>query len=185
MNIYTTNQTSPSSSISASNSTLLILNYSNFNSPSTSQISHNLSSITNEHLWTISTCNLQELSNKTKRDLWFQYSYNNKCDIIISTETDGNSTQSDFWQSQFYKTWWTHGPNKLGQGIGISLNLKLTPRVFKIYSWKGRILILDLSFPKKYFLRIIDIYYPANPNTSKQIIDSKVKQYIAEASKNN
>ena len=34
-------------------------------------------------------------------------------------------------------------------------------------------------------MRIIGIYYPANPNTPKQTIDFKIKQYIAEASGNN
>ena len=151
MNNSIINQVSSSSNSSTFNSDSSIFNYFNSSSPLTSQTSHNLSSITNEHLWTITTCNLRGLSNKTKRDLWFQYSHNNNWDIIISTETDGNSIQSEFWKSQFYQTWWTHGPNKLGQGIGISLNTKLASRVFKKHSWKGRILVLDLSFPKKTF----------------------------------
>jgi exonuclease III len=188
MNIITNNQITPSSNISAPINNSFIFNQPNTNTLPTSQNlqnPQNISSTMDEHIWTISTCNLRELSNKTKRDLWFQYSHDNNWDIIISTETDGNLTQSNFWKSQFFKTWWTHGSNKLGQGIGISLSPKLAPRVFKTHSWEGRILVLDLSFPKKRFLRIIGIYYPANPNTPKQKIDSKVKQFITEASKNN
>ena len=76
MNNSIINQVSSSSNSSTFNSDSSIFNYFNSSSPLTSQISHNPSLITNEHLWTITTCNLQGLSNKTKRDLWFQYSYN-------------------------------------------------------------------------------------------------------------
>ena len=181
MSVPNQNQTTPPNGSSYSNVKSHTINSLNFTTPFTSQISSNISEITDKHLWTIATCNMRGLSNKIKRDLWFQYSHDKNWDILISTETDGNSSQSAFWKSNLFQTWWTHGPNKLGQGIGISINNKLATRVFKVHSWEGRILVLDLSFPRKRFLRIISIYYPANPSTPKHTIDSIIKQHITEA----
>jgi hypothetical protein len=141
MSVPNQNQTTPPNGFSYSNVKSHTINSLNFTTPSTSQISFNTSEITDKHLWTIATCNMRGLSNKIKRDLWFQYSHDKNWDILISTETDGNSSQSAFWKSNLFQTWWTHGPNKLGQEIGISINNKLATRVFKVHSWEGRILV--------------------------------------------
>ena len=85
--------------------------------------------------------------------------------IIIFTETNGNTSQSQYWKTINYKSWWSHTNNNLGQGVEVSLISQLAQKVFKIHKQVGQILLLDLSFLRKCFEEIIGIYYPANSNT--------------------
>ena len=138
-------------------------------------------SLADKHHWNIATCNIRGLSENTKRDLWFQYGKEHNWNIVISTETDGSHYHSKYWKSDFYKSWWSHGTNNLGQGVGISLENNLAKRTFKIQEWEGRIIAIDLAFPHKKYIRIIGVYYPTGNNPHKQTVYGKVNNLITEA----
>jgi exonuclease III len=166
--IPSTSKSLPSSSLNIAPLNTQTLNISNSNS--------------DNHFWLIATCNLRGLSQQTKRDLWFQYCHNKNWDIIISTETDDSHQQSTYWKSNHYQSWWSHGTNNLGQGLGISLKSNLAKHTFKIQEWAGRIISIDLAFPQKRYLRILGVYYPTGINPLKQTVFDKVTKLITEAS---
>lgn len=115
--------------------------------------------------WTVETRNIRGLVEDSKRNLWFNTWSDNKWDIIISTETNGNSQQTKFWNTSNYQCWWTTTDQNIGQGTGIALTTNLAKRVFKIHSYPGRIIALDLSFPNRRYMRIIGTYFPTGNAT--------------------
>src|SRR4051812_30788782 len=146
-----------------------------------------LSNLSNNNLqttnyWTIATRNVRGLTEKTKRELWFQYCYQQNWDIVVSTETNGTTQSSKFWNTPNYKSWWSHGLNKIGQGICLSLTHNLAQRVFKVQEWEGRTIAVDLSFGRKRYLRIIGLYYPAASGNQRKLTYNRVTQLATEAS---
>jgi len=91
-------------------------------------------------IWKIATFNIQGFSTDTsKRQTWFDFCLDNNFDIIITTETNGNSNLSKYWNYPPYINFWTHTMTQsLGQGLGISLNPHIAKRVYKIKKHSGR-----------------------------------------------
>src|SRR3954470_13742597 len=82
------------------------------NTPLTQHNTQSLSNMSNNNLqitnyWTIATRNVRGLTEKIKRELWFQYCYQQNWDIVVSTETNGTTQSSKFWNTPNYKSWWS------------------------------------------------------------------------------
>jgi exonuclease III len=134
------------------------------------------------HLWEIATINTQGLNDITKRELWFTYLQSSNFQIIIHTETNSKPSETHQWQIPHFKSWWCSDESQnIGQGIGISIRIQLSHRVFKLHTLPGRIIALDLSFPHKKYVRIIAIYFPATSQLGKEKTASYAKQLIDEA----
>jgi exonuclease III len=134
------------------------------------------------HTWEIATINTQGLNDTTKRELWFAYLQSTNFQIIIHSETNSKSSETDHWQIPHFKSWWCSDElQNTGQGIGISLCTHLSHRVFKTHLLPGRTIALDLSFPHKKYLRIIATYFPVTSQIGKERTSNFTKKLIDEA----
>src|SRR4051812_46460423 len=159
---------------------------STVNTPLTQHNTQPLNNLSNNNLqmtnyWTIATRNVRGLTEKTKRKLWFQYCHQQNWDIVVSTETNGTTQSSKFWNTPNYKSWWSHGSNKIRQGICLSLIHNLAQRVFKVQEWEGKTIAIDLSFERKRYIRIIGLYYPAASGNQRKLTHNRVTQLVTEA----
>jgi exonuclease III len=133
-------------------------------------------------LWNIITINTRGLQDTCKRETWFTYLASQTYHIIVHTETNSKTHDAFTWKISNFKSWWHNCESQtVGQGIGISITNNLADRVFKVQTWAGRIISLDLSFPHKHYLRIIALYFPASTQTGKHKISNIIKKLITEA----
>src|SRR2546430_7082000 len=111
------------------------------------------------------THNVQGLTDLTKQKQLLDTVHLDHIDIIGLFEIKLNKTASKyiFRNNKHYKAFFNNDSDSpMGSGIGIIISNEYAKYITKVYSYKGRLIYIDLHMKGKIKLRIIQVYLPAS-----------------------
>jgi ribonuclease HI len=142
--------------------------------------------LNNYTYWNISTINVRGLNDPLKQERLFSFLSEYNFDFCGITETwlkPANYIKDPYNNFQIIST--TPDPdNYFGTGVSLAIQNEWTKHIFQKKMHKNRGIMIDLSLKKGKKIRIIVVYYPANPQNKKEESSSLfawTKETITEA----